>query len=107
VEDESWFQSLVRTGVPVQVGAVPASRGHWVSARCDPRPRATQAWIALGISPPRGHGDDDAWEKLSSQLGAVDCAKEYWSDIDGERKKMRALGFEPHKGYFDELLRSL
>jgi hypothetical protein len=63
--------------------------------------------IAMGISPPRGGGDDDAWERVCRQVGALDCAKEYWSGRGDEREKMRALGFEAHEGYFEQLLTSL
>lgn len=63
--------------------------------------------IALGISPPRGDGDDVAWESLCTQLGALDCAKDYWSGMPDEREKMRTYGFDVHDGYFDQLLRAL
>ena len=63
--------------------------------------------IALGISPPRGGGDDDAWESLCKQLGSLDARKDYWSGIAEERESMQKLGFEVHDGYFIELLSSL
>jgi len=63
--------------------------------------------IALGVSPPRGDGDDDAWEGLCDVFNSLDCAKEYWSKVDHERKKMARYGFEGRDGYFDELLDAL
>ncbi len=38
---------------------------------------------------------------------SLDCAREYWSKDEDERKKMARYGFEGRDGYFDELLRSL
>ncbi len=63
--------------------------------------------IALGVSPPRGGGDDDAWEELCQVFTSLDCAKEYWSKNEGERAKMAGYGFEGRDGYFDELLDAL
>jgi hypothetical protein len=63
--------------------------------------------IVLGISPPRGHGDDDAWESLCNVFGSLGSAKEYWSKVPEERQKMAAYGFTGHDGYFDELLARL
>jgi hypothetical protein len=71
--------------------------------RSDPPGRV----IGIGISPPRGRGDDDAWESLCKQLAGLNCVKEYWSGKESERESMRALGFEPHEGYFRQLLASL
>lgn len=63
--------------------------------------------IALGVSPPRGGGDDDAWEGLCDLFKSLDCAKEYWSMDEGERRKMASYGFKGRDGYFDELLEAL
>lgn len=63
--------------------------------------------IAVGISPPRGDGDDDAWEGLCRQLGSLDCSKEYWSALPDERQRMRELGFDVRDGYFEQLVRAL
>jgi hypothetical protein len=71
------------------------------------RERAPRHIIALGISPPRSDGDDDAWESLCKQLGSLGCKKDYWSGDEAEREKMRGLGFAPRSGYFAELLQDL
>ena len=63
--------------------------------------------IAIGISPPRGDGDDDAWESLCNVFGSLGSAKEYWSKVPEECQKMAAYGFAGHDGYFDELLAHL
>ncbi len=63
--------------------------------------------VALGVSPPRGDGDDDAWEELCEVFKSLDCAKEYWSKAGDERKKMTGYGFEGRDGYVDELLEAL
>ena len=63
--------------------------------------------IALGVSPPRGGGDDDAWEGLCKVFKSLDCAKEYWSKDQTERRKMVRFGFRGRDGYFDELLAAL
>ncbi len=63
--------------------------------------------IALGVSPPRGGGDDDAWEDLCELFKSLDCDKDYWSKDKAERQKMERYGFEGHDGYFDELLETL
>jgi hypothetical protein len=60
--------------------------------------------IALGVSPPRGDGDDDAWEELCHAFKSLDCAKEYWSKNEDERTRMAFYGFKGRDGYFDELL---
>jgi hypothetical protein len=39
--------------------------------------------IAVGISPPRGRGDDDALEELCKLLATVGGQKEYWSGVSG------------------------
>jgi hypothetical protein len=63
--------------------------------------------IAVGVSPPRGSGDDDAWQSLCELFHSLDCEKEYWSMDRAERQKMARYGFKGHDGYFAELLRSL
>jgi hypothetical protein len=63
--------------------------------------------IALGISPPRGQGDDDAWESLCDVFRSLDSTKEYWSKLAEERQKMAGYGFTGREGYFAELLASL
>jgi hypothetical protein len=63
--------------------------------------------IAFGISPPRGRGDDDAWEKLCKLFSATGAAKQYWSGIPREREAMAAYGFEPRNGWLDELLAAI
>lgn len=63
--------------------------------------------IALGVSPPRGAGDDDAWEDLCRVFKSLDCDKEYWSKDSAERRRMARYGFKGRKGYFEELLRAL
>lgn len=63
--------------------------------------------ISLGISPPRGGGDDDAWEKLCQVFHSLPSAKEYWTRIPEHHQQMAAYGFEPRLGYFDELLAAL
>jgi hypothetical protein len=63
--------------------------------------------IAMGISPPRGSGDDDAWERLCSLFTTLGSAKEYWSGVLRERQAMARYGFAGRDGWFDELLRSL
>lgn len=63
--------------------------------------------IAIGVSPPRGGGDDDAWESLCELFESLDCDKEYWSKDDAERQRMARYGFKGHDGYFDELVRAL
>lgn len=63
--------------------------------------------IAIGVSPPRGGGDDDAWESLCELFESLDCDKEYWSKDDAERRRMARYGFKGHDGYFDELVRAL
>jgi hypothetical protein len=63
--------------------------------------------IAMGISHPRGGGDDDAWESLCQLFGSLDCAKEYWNPDASEREEMKAYGFEGREGLFEDLLRSI
>jgi len=63
--------------------------------------------IALGVSPPRGDGDDDAWENLCELFKSLDCDREYWSKDRAERRKMARYGFRGRHGYFDELLEVL
>jgi hypothetical protein len=63
--------------------------------------------ITLGVSPPRGGGDDDAWEELCNVFKSLDCAKDYWSKDNTERQKMARYGFKGRDGYFDELLAAL
>lgn len=60
--------------------------------------------IAVGISPPRGGGDDDAWESMCACFGRLECAKEYWSGIPDERRRMADYGFDGRDGYLDALL---
>jgi hypothetical protein len=60
--------------------------------------------IAVGVGPPRGNGDDDAWEELCELFKSLDCAKEYWSKEEGERQRIAAYGFKGFNGYFEELL---
>ena len=69
-----------------------------------PEPRRI---ISLGISPPRGQGDDEAWEQLCKVFSALGSAKEYWSGALNERAAMVAHGFEPRAGWFDDLLAAL
>jgi hypothetical protein len=80
-----------------------------VRAECaaDLRDHTPRRVIAIGISPPRGDGDDDAWQRLCTLLGSLACAKDYWSGVAEEREKMRACGFDVHDGYFEHLLRAL
>src|SRR5262249_37195839 len=40
--DSKWFAELTRSGVPVHVGAVPPTEGHWVSSRDEPEPSAEE-----------------------------------------------------------------
>jgi hypothetical protein len=63
--------------------------------------------IALGVSPPRGDGDDDAWEGLCKVFKSLKCAKEYWSKDKTERQAMSRFGFKGRDGYFEELLDAL
>jgi hypothetical protein len=63
--------------------------------------------IAIGISPPRGGGDDDAWEDLCRVFGSLPSVKEYWTTIPKDHQQMAEYGFEPRHGYFDQLLASL
>jgi hypothetical protein len=57
--------------------------------------------------PPRGGGDDDAWESLCELFESLNCDKEYWSKDNAERRKMARYGFKGNDGYFDELVRAL
>jgi hypothetical protein len=63
--------------------------------------------IAVGISPPRGGGDDDAWGSMCGLFATLGCAKEYWSGVPDERNRMAAYGFEGRPGWFVDLLASL
>jgi hypothetical protein len=60
--------------------------------------------IAVGISPPRGGGDDDAWEDLCKLFSSLDSAREYWSGNGDERTKMAAYRFDGRDGWFADLI---
>jgi hypothetical protein len=63
--------------------------------------------IAVGISPPRGGGDDDAWETLCKVFSGLSSANEYWSGNPEERAKMAYYGFAGHEGWLGDLIASL
>ena len=62
--------------------------------------------IALGVSPPRCDGDDDAWEGLCKVFKSLDCAKEYWSKDGDERAKIARYGFRGRDGLLRRAARS-
>ena len=110
------FFELKRGMVPVLVTYGPgkdamSGRPHLdrVRAECiaDLEQNVPSRLIALGISPPRGAGDDDTWESLCKVFSTLDCTKEYWSGSPEERTKMAAYGFDGRDGWFEDLLASL
>jgi hypothetical protein len=60
--------------------------------------------IAVGISPPRGGGDDDAWESLCECFRNLKCRKEYWSGDEQQRQAMETYGFSGRHGWLPELV---
>jgi hypothetical protein len=63
--------------------------------------------IAIGVRPPRGDGDDDAWEDICQRIASLDCKRDYWNKEADQREGMAAYGFEGRHGYMRELIDSL